>query len=64
MSTIQQPKPDIETVVSYTVQIKDDIWSDVWTTDDLYLAKDYISMYSEITGKQYQIVKTTKEVLQ
>ena len=57
-------RQDIETVVSYTVQIKDDIWSDVWTTDDLYLAKDYISMYSEITGKQYQIVKTTKEILQ
>ena len=56
-------KPDIGTVVSYTGQIKDDVWSDVWTTDDLYLAKDYIEVYSEITGGQYQIVKTTKEVL-
>ena len=64
MGVYVMQRQDIETVVSYTVQIKDDIWSDVWTTDDLYLAKDYISMYSEITGKQYQIVKTTKEVLQ
>ena len=63
MGVYVMQRQDIETVVSYTVQIKDDIWSDVWTTDDLYLAKDYISMYSEITGKQYQIVKTTKEVL-
>lgn len=64
MGVYVMQRQDIETVVSYTVQIKDDIWSDVWTTDDLYLAKDYISMYSEITGKQYQIVKTTKEILQ
>lgn len=64
MGVYVMQRQDIETVVSYTVQIKDDIWSDVWTTDDLYLAKDYISMYSEITGKQYQIVKTTKEVFQ
>ena len=63
MGVYVMQRQDIETVVSYTVQIKDDIWSDVWTTDDLYLAKDYIEMYSEITGKQYQIVKTTKEVL-
>jgi hypothetical protein len=65
MSTMLQPnnKPDIGTVVSYTVQIHDDIWSDVWTTDDLYLARDYIEMYSEITGKYYRIVKTIKEIL-
>ena len=47
---------------TYVVQLFDDIWSQVFTTDDVDEAKYYVQTKRD-NGKQYRIVKYTEEVL-
>ena len=47
---------------TYVVQVHDDIWSQVFTTDDVDEAKYYVQT-KRGNGKQYRIVKYTEEVL-
>lgn len=46
----------------YTVELHDDIWSQVFTTDDVDEAKYYVQTKSG-NGKRYRIVKHTSEVI-
>ena len=48
--------------VMYTVELYDDVWSQVFTTDDVGEAKYYVQTKRD-NGKQYRIVKHTTEVL-
>lgn len=46
----------------YSVELYDDVWSQVWSIDCIDQAKDYI--YSKRgNGKRYRIVKHTSEVI-
>ena len=47
---------------TYVVQLYDDIWSQVFTTDDVDEAKHYVQT-KRGNGKRYRIVKHTTEVL-
>ena len=47
---------------TYVVQLYDDVWSQVFTTDDLDEAKYYVQTKQD-NGKRYRIVKHTTEVL-
>ena len=47
--------------VMYTVELYDDVWSQVFTTDDVDEAKYYVKT-KQNKGKRYRIVKHTTEV--
>ena len=47
---------------TYVIELYDDVWSQVWTTDDLDDARDYVHIKRN-NGKRYRIVKHTTEVL-
>ena len=46
----------------YVIELYDDVWSQVWTTDDLGEAQYYVYIKRD-NGKRYRIVKNTTEVL-
>jgi hypothetical protein len=48
--------------VMYTVELYDDVWSQVFTTDDVDEAKYYVKT-KQNNGKRYRIVKHTTEVI-
>ena len=52
----------IGTNVIYTVELYDDVWSQVWSIDCMDQAKDYVYSKSG-NGKRYRIVKHTTEVI-
>ena len=52
----------IGTNTLYVVELYDDVWSQVFTTDDLDEAKHYVQTKKD-NGKRYRIVKHTTEVL-
>ena len=41
---------------TYVIELYDDVWSQVWTTDDLDDARDYVYIKRN-NGKRYRIVK-------
>ena len=47
---------------TYVVQLYDDVWSQVFTTDDVHEAKHYVQTKRD-NGKRYRIVKHTTEVI-
>ena len=48
--------------VMYIVELYDDVWSQVFTTDDVDEAKYYVQT-KRGNGRRYRIVKHTTEVL-
>lgn len=47
---------------TYVIELYDDVWSQVWTTDDVDDARDYVYIKRN-NGKRYRIVKHTTEVI-
>jgi hypothetical protein len=47
---------------TYVIELYDDVWLPVWTTDDVDGAKDYVYIKRK-NGKRYRIVKHTTEVI-
>jgi len=47
---------------TYVVELYDDVWSQVFTTDDVHEAKHYVQTKRD-NGKRYRIVKHTTEVI-
>ena len=47
---------------TYVIELYDDVWLPVWTTDDVDDAKDYVYLKRK-NGKRYRIIKHTTEVI-
>ena len=47
---------------TYAVELYDDVWSQVWSTDCIVEAKHYVHTKRD-NGKRYRIVKHTTEVI-
>ena len=47
---------------TYIIELYDDVWSQVWSTDCIVEAKHYVHTKRD-NGKQYRIVKHTTEVI-
>jgi hypothetical protein len=52
----------IGTNIIYTVELYDDVWSQVWTVDCIDEAKHYVHTKRD-NGKRYRIVKNSTEVI-
>jgi len=52
----------IGTNTLYVIELYDDVWSQVFTTDDVDEAKYYVKTKQD-NGKRYRIVKHTTEVI-
>jgi len=52
----------IGTNIIYTVELYDDVWSQVWTIDCIDEAKHYVHTKRD-NGKRYRIVKNSTEVI-
>lgn len=48
--------------ILYVIELYDDVWSQVFTTDDVDEAKYYVKTKQD-NGKRYRIVKHTTEVI-
>jgi len=46
----------------YIIELYDDVWSQVWSTDCIVEAKHYVHTKRD-NGKRYRIVKHTTEVI-
>jgi hypothetical protein len=52
----------IGTNIIYTVELYDDVWSQVWSIDCIEQAKHYVHTKRD-NGKRYRIVKNSTEVI-